>query len=344
MTKKPTPLAAAIQDAWPAQSWQGVPTIVAVSGGPDSVALLRILADTNLGEHERLIVAHFDHRQRGDESSEDARFVEKLGRSLGLPTKIGESQQTHANLSEEAAREQRYAFFRQVASQYAARYLVTGHTADDQAETVLFRILRGTGLSGLRGIPQFRPLTEMTTLVRPMLNVRRSEVVEYLEQIGQSFRTDSSNISRAFTRNRIRHDLLPMLTTEYHPNVIENLLRLAQSADDASSALDEIATELLDSFGQVVSPDTIKIDCRPLANVSRPIVRQMFVILWRRQNWPLSDMAFAKWNELATMCGSEEPNDPAVNQVVTFPGSIRAARAANGLTLTRDTTFLPRDC
>jgi tRNA(Ile)-lysidine synthase len=199
------------------------PVVVAVSGGPDSVALTRTLLD--LHSHLRLqplILAHLNHQLRGAESDADESFVEVMSRGL-LEEGIGDvrfiSQREDVRKQaldakdnlEKVAREARYAWLAQVARNADARWIATGHTANDQAETVLHRLLRGAGLKGLRGIAERRPLEEGVSLIRPMLAVTRAEVREYLRIKGQAFRQDSSNFDRRLTRNRIRHELLPYL-------------------------------------------------------------------------------------------------------------------------------------
>src|SRR5688572_29033082 len=198
---------------WPPAAWREVTVIAAVSGGADIVALLRALLAIRQQGAGRQVAAHCNHRLRGAESEADAAFVADLCRQLGLTCEIGIVDVSQAANSgdglEAAAREARYGFLKSVAARHGARYLATAHTADDQAETLLHRIVRGTGLAGLAGIPRVRPLNELTTLIRPLLGARRSEVLAYLADIGQEYRHDASNLDRRFTRNRIRHELLP---------------------------------------------------------------------------------------------------------------------------------------
>src|SRR5438034_898661 len=196
------------------------PMVVAVSGGPDSVALARALKklQASLGS-EPLILAHLNHQLRGEESDGDELFVSELATALG---KLGDGQVRLAihrvdmrsqarrmkdNL-EKVARQVRYDWLAEVAQKVGACWIATGHTANDQAETILHRLLRGAGLKGLRGIAENRPLAHGLRLIRPLLDVPRSEVMDYLQAEGQSFRHDSSNFDRRLTRNRIRHELL----------------------------------------------------------------------------------------------------------------------------------------
>ncbi len=223
--------------------------VVAVSGGADSVALLHSLHAVRTGA---LVVAHLNHRLRGTESDGDALFVQELAGRLGLACHVQEvdaaAAAAGANL-EATARRLRYAFFRKVAAEEGAHWIATGHTADDQAETVLHRLIRGTGLQGLRGIPSVRGLEGVGTasslvLIRPLLNVTRAEVEEYLSSVGQSYRNDSSNVDPRFTRNRIRHELLPQLKA-FNPDIVSSLGQLAAQAGEAFEVLEADAGRLL---------------------------------------------------------------------------------------------------
>jgi tRNA(Ile)-lysidine synthase len=193
---------------------------VAVSGGADSVCLLHVLLE--VGEWP-LTVLHLDHGLRGDESRADAEFVRELAARLGLPLELREASLPPGNL-EQAGRNARRAFFAEV-MQTVDRVAVA-HTRSDQAETVLFRFLRGAGTAGLAGI---RPVTD-EGIVRPLLDVDRAEVLEFLRARGIAWREDSSNASSRFARNRIRHELLPRLAREWNPEIADTLAHTAEWA------------------------------------------------------------------------------------------------------------------
>ena len=214
--------------------------VVAVSGGADSLALLHSLLNVMDMARGRLHVAHLDHDFRGREAEEDARFVSQVARDLGLPATVEKGDaaayQKEAGLSsfEEAAREVRYTFLTRVAKDVGASAVSTGHTADDLAETVLMHILRGSGVHGLRGMAEhskWRSRGGVTEglLFRPLLEVTKADTETYCRQRGIVYRNDTGNLAPRFTRNRVRHRLLPSLQ-EYNPRVREALLRLARSA------------------------------------------------------------------------------------------------------------------
>src|SRR5438132_2881347 len=183
--------------------------VVAVSGGPDSVALLRALA--SLPTAGRLVVAHLNHQLRGPESDADEAFVRALPESLqpGMELRceridVAAQARTEGANVEAVARRVRYDWLARVAKECQASWVATGHSADDQAETVLHRLLRGTGLKGLRGIATCRPLSSEVNLVRPLLDVARAQVLAYLDAEQQSYCQDRSNLDLTFRRNRIR--------------------------------------------------------------------------------------------------------------------------------------------
>ena len=223
---------------------QGERVVVAVSGGPDSLALLHILHTLRTHWDLTLIVAHLDHALRPT-SREDAAFVGRIAAQLGLFC-VRERQDVRAyakahRLSlEEAAREVRYQFLAQVARATQATAIATGHTADDQAETVLMHFLRGAGLSGLKGmlarsrlvLPPREPDTPAeppVDLVRPLLFTPRRDIEAYLERKGLHPVQDETNFDTAFHRNRLRHELLPLLEREYQPQLRTRLARTAET-------------------------------------------------------------------------------------------------------------------
>ncbi|MBI1740838.1 MAG: tRNA lysidine(34) synthetase TilS, partial [Candidatus Koribacter versatilis] len=202
---------------------------VAVSGGVDSVALLLLLLELRSELGIVLSVAHVNHKLRGEESDEDERFVAELARSqdLALHSCAAPLDQKPVSGIEAAARKLRYAFFRQLAREGRVSKIATAHTLDDQAETVLLRILRGTGLRGLAGIHPRLVLEEegraFGEVIRPLLGIRRAELEEFLRERGQPWREDSSNRDPVYLRNRVRHRVLPLLKENFGPAAVENL-------------------------------------------------------------------------------------------------------------------------
>ena len=198
--------------------------------------------------------------------------------------------------------------------------MATGHPAGDQAETVLHRLLRGSGLDGLRGIAVRRPLTPAVGLVRPLLSVRRADVLAYLADLGQPVRDDASNRDLRFTRNRIRHELLPFLAKEYNSRVVEVLNSFAEQAAAVQQEMELLATQLLAETELPRAGNVCVFDATKLAIASRHQLRGMWQLVWRRENWPRGEMGFAEWDRLAGLClGESTAHD--------FPCDIHARHA-----------------
>jgi len=323
--------------SWPAEQWKDVSVVVAVSGGADSVALLRALAVLKQPGAGKLTAAHFNHRLRGDESDGDQQFVTQLCQKLGLLCAVGSSTplalESGGDGLEAAARDARYAFLQATAEQLGARYVVTAHTADDQAETVLQRVLRGTGLSGLAGIPRARTLGPAVTLLRPLLEIRRGQILDYLRMIEQPWREDSTNAELHFQRNRIRNELVPLLERDYNRAAVEALLRLAKLAADAQQVIDEQVSALLAAAVNWDGENAASVDCRKLAGRPRHLVRELLLRVWTLRSWPLQSMGFAEWDLLAGMALGT-PESPASSKRI-LPGNVEALRHANDLCLRR---------
>jgi tRNA(Ile)-lysidine synthase len=214
---------------------------VAVSGGADSVALLRLLIELREELGVVLCVAHFNHKLRGKASGADEQFVARLAAQHGLEFFIArenvaeKARRERANL-EDAARRARYAYFGQLVTDGRVSRIAVAQTADDQAETVLAHILRGTGLAGLAGIhPQ------AGSAFRPLLGIRHGALRDYLRGIRQAWREDASNRDETRTRARIRHKLLPFLEKQFQSPVVEHLCQLAELAREDNSYLDYAA-------------------------------------------------------------------------------------------------------
>ena len=321
--------------SWPPEAWRDVCVLLAVSGGADSVALLRAM--TAIAREApgagKLIVAHLNHSLRGDASDQDERFVVETCRELNIPCEVGkadvgETARQAGDGLEAAARNARYQFLQQTAEKLGARYVATAHTADDQAETVLHRIVRGSGIAGLAGIPRSRALGPAVTLIRPMLDLRRSDVEAYLASIDQPFRIDTSNRDPRFTRNRIRHDLLPQIRESYNPQVTDALLRLSTTAGEAQAVIESLVERLAEQSVKTLESGVISLDSCALARQPRYLVRELMKNIWRGAGWPLQAMGFAEWDRLATIV-----LETAGESRLTMPGGITVTRCDGRVTL-----------
>ncbi|MFY9561550.1 MAG: tRNA lysidine(34) synthetase TilS [Terriglobales bacterium] len=273
---------------------------VAVSGGADSVALFLLLLDLRSELGIVLSVAHVNHKLRGEESDADERFVAELAGQHGLEMHSQDAPLNQASVLdsgiEASARKLRYEFFRRLAREACLAKIATAHTLDDQSETVLLRMLRGTGLRGLSGIHPRLMLKErgetFGEVVRPLLGFRRSELEAFLRERSQAWREDSSNRDLAFLRNRVRHRVLPLLRENFGPAAVENLADLAEIAraeeEHWATAHPEIGAHGQDSSkqGKKESLTVASLLTLPLA-AQRRLIRE-----WLGGNAPVLTVSF----------------------------------------------------
>ncbi len=199
--------------------------VVGISGGPDSVCLLHILYRLKDELKIELIGAHFDHGLRPGEDEKETEFVRSLVESLGIPFEYGNAEKDirkEKGSLEEKARIERYRFLENIREKYNAQKIALGHNMNDQAETIIMRLLRGSGITGLRGIPPIRD-----KIIRPIIDLTREEIIYYLNTEGLKYVTDSSNMDITFLRNKIRHILIPELK-RYQPNIVRILAKTAE--------------------------------------------------------------------------------------------------------------------
>ena len=246
---------------------------IAVSGGADSVALLRLLESLRLELGVTLLVIHFDHMLRGAESDRDASFVEELARARGLEfVSAREDVRAAATLNagniEETARHLRYGFFERILASQKATRVAVAHTADDQAETVLARMIRGTGLTGLASIYPVVDSPSGGTIVRPLLHIRRQELRDYLQECGQEWREDATNADQSRLRARIRAQLLPILERDFSPAIVQHLGDLARFAREEESFWSALVEDRLAKYARITSNshshNTLSIGARDL--------------------------------------------------------------------------------
>jgi len=329
---------------WPSDSWRDLHVAVALSGGVDSMALLRLVLTEkeNSGGTGSVIALHVNHQLRGADAEADAEWCREQCKTLGaqlvvLECNAAERAAEDGDGLEAAARSQRYELLIQAAEQAGARYLAVAHTRDDQVETVLFRLLRGSGLRGLRGIPKLRQLTSAITIVRPLLACSREMLEGYLKDLGQSSRMDGSNRDSQFTRNRLRHELLPKLREEYNSNLDAALVQLAAQADEAEQLVERQARRLLEQASvtlqsgksesasqQSGSENQLSLlfgSISPWESEEIPLLISTAIRLaWREAKLPEQDMTYSWWRLLATLLQEEKPS-----RVLNLPGEVRAS-------------------
>ena len=332
----------------PGGFWQARLVLVAVSGGSDSLALVRAL----LGQRSRLaqelsvpevLAFHFDH-QWHDGSAALARWVEQTLQECGVATIVrrrsdisetcsdGSVNSEPSLQSEGEARELRYKAMTSVAKSLGASFVLTGHTCDDQAETVLMRIARGTGLAGLAGIPQQRPLTDQCTVLRPLLHESRQRLREYLSRIGQAFWDDPTNTDDRWTRNRVRQTVLPWLRQNLAPEIDQALVRLGDLARDHQVMVQHLAEQHRAAVLELGDNHLI-IDVKQWEELPESLVRSLLVYWWGQAQFPQRDMDFEHWSQLTTV--ARRPESEAVQRrwpsQVHLPAHIVAKRSGGVL-------------
>ena len=280
---------------------------VAVSGGADSVAVLCALLELRSALGIVLSVVHLHHGIRGAEADADAQFVSELARTFDLPLHLDHANAPAHSRNEKlsletSARELRYAFFQRMLEENACDKIATAHTFDDQAETVLLRILRGTGTRGLAAIPPMRNASPdlAARIVRPLLSTRRNQIEEYLHNLNQPWREDASNQDPKHLRNRIRHELLPRLEAEYNPALRQSLVNLAEIAHAEEKHWNAELAELqllIANPGAIDRPNFLKL---PLA-----LRRRLLVDLADRLDLPIAFDDIERMLHIAANPGTE---------------------------------------
>jgi len=239
----------------------GDSVLIAVSGGPDSVTLAHVLHTLTAEYRLRLAIAHLNHCLRGKDADRDAEFVADFARRLDVPFYIGKKDVRHfqrsARLSlEEAARKVRYKHFEEIAARHGFNKIAIGHHSNDNAELVLMNLLRGSGPLGLSGILPVRD----GKIVRPLIHLKRSNIVDYIAEKKLPFVTDASNLDQSLRRNRIRHHLIPELEKSYNPAIIDTLNRLGTIMRAEDQWFENVLSKDFNKCISLKGPDAISLD------------------------------------------------------------------------------------
>lgn len=315
--------------------------VVGVSGGADSVALLHLLLELNqqCGWRLHLHVAHLNHQLRGKEADEDEAFVRALAVRLSLSCTTERRDVKAIALErsqtvEESGRRERYEFFERVCLQTNSEAVVVAHHADDQAETVLHRILRGTGLRGLAGIPRDRTLQprSLIRLKRPLLHVPRRELIEYLRQRNIVHRHDHSNESTEPTRNWIRIHLLPLVRAELNSKADDALLRLAEQAALLRTSTDDLVARTLESIVIEQNETRFSLNAESLSHKSRYLQTAVIAHVCRAMGVREKKLSSAHMAEVVSLI-----SEPDVARPAMLPGGWRFMRSRHELILEKPT-------
>jgi tRNA(Ile)-lysidine synthase len=272
----------------------GDSVLVAVSGGADSVALIHILKALTPILSVRLAIAHLNHDLRLQESERDAEFVASLAHNLQLPLYLEKIdvrgyRERHRQSPEEAARNVRYDFLNQVAEKNGFTKIAVGHHLDDNAELVLMFLLRGSGPLGISGMPPVRD----AKIIRPLIDIKRSEILDYLAQKELQYVSDSSNTNRGYLRNRIRHDLIPDLASNYNPNIVETLNRLASLVRSEDRWMETLVEPIFKSALMKQDADIICLSLKILEDVPLAAGRRVIRTAIKKVKGNLRRVAFS---------------------------------------------------
>jgi len=309
----------------------GEKVVVGVSGGPDSMALLSVLHQMQENYDLQLLVAHLNHGFRGKEAERDAQFVRDRAQGFGLPCEIKTvdvpSFKKRSTLSsQEAARVVRYQFLEDVRKRFHASKIALGHTADDQAETLMMWLLRGTGLKGLGGMPPVRG----GIIIRPLIETTREEIETFLEEKSIPFVVDSSNLNPDYVRNKLREQLFPLLKEDYNPQLVKRLTQTAEIVRLDNEYLEKKAQEKLERI--IVSCDSTSAVIDSVGLLALPVALQVRCLrsLLEKIKGNLKRISSTHLNAILKIVSRDKPY-----KVLQLPDGISVEKSYQRLELTR---------
>jgi tRNA(Ile)-lysidine synthase len=298
--------------------------VVALSGGPDSTALLVMLSRLTQSEGMDLIVAHFNHGLRGAESKEDENFARSIAEKLGLDFITGRMRQkVKKGVSpEDFYRQQRYNFLNNVAKKYQAQKIALGHNRNDQAETVLLNILRGSGLDGLKGMLPIRD----ELFIRPLIETAREEIIAFLEKEGISFREDSSNKNKQYLRNKVRMELMPYLQKDFNPQIEKSLALMAEIMRQENQFIQQAVEQASQSSAIEKKQGCFIININYLKELHPAIQMRLLKEVLECLDFTHKGISFAHVTSLHNLTYNQ-----ASGKKITLPGKIEARREYDNL-------------
>ena len=303
--------------------------VVGLSGGPDSVCLLHILSRLKDKFDLEIYAAHLNHQIRGIEAQKDAFYISKLCEEMGITffiksINVPEYCEKNGVSIEEGARKLRYEMFYEVKNNTRANKIAIGHNLNDQAETILMRIMRGTGLQGLKGIEYIRD----GVIIRPILDIERSDIEKYCEQNNLNPRIDKTNLESIYTRNKIRLELIPYMKDNFNSNIIESIARMGNSL---RSDNDYIENESLIKFKEVsnINDDSVEINLSSYINLHNSIKVR---ILRNSIKHILGDTNFIDQRHIDDIIDLED--ESKIDKVINLPRGIFVYRKKNSIILT----------
>jgi len=288
---------------------KGDRVLLCISGGPDSMVLLHLMSTLADSYGISLYACHLDHMLRGRNSSCDRRFAKEISRNYAMPfigrkRDVGKIASSGKLSIEEAARKTRYEFYKYAAEKVKANSIATGHNLDDQAETVLMRMIKGSGLTGLSGIPYKRKLGPYK-LIRPLLDIKRIQILEYLRLNNMPYRIDSSNTHTRFLRNKIRHELIPLLEKEYNPKVKYALWVISRTLREAE---DYIHLQAQKEYKSLCGPKgpSVKLGIKRLGSIHPSIRHELIRIIIKALKGDLRQIDYRNLEQIQSVLNGEK--------------------------------------
>lgn len=308
---------------------KGDKIVVGLSGGPDSVCLLHILSRLKEELDLEIYAAHLNHQIRGIEAQKDAFYISKLCEEMGITffiksINVPEYCEKNGVSIEEGARKLRYEMFYEIKNNTRANKIAIGHNLNDQAETILMRMMRGTGLQGLKGIEYIRD----GVIIRPILDIERNDIEEYCKQNKLNPRIDKTNLESIYTRNKIRLELIPYMKDNFNSNIIESIVRMGNSL---RSDNDYIESEALIKFKEVsnIKSDSVEINLKPYINLHNSMKVR---ILRNSIKHILGDTNFIDQRHIDDIIELED--ESKIDKVINLPRGIYVYRKKNSIILT----------
>jgi len=305
----------------------GEKVLVAVSGGADSVCLLAALLGIRRSLGIEVILANLDHGIRGKESRADSRFVKALADKLGVKAVMGKADMNkHAGRGaslEEKARGHRYRFLERAAKKYGCAAIATGHTMDDQAETVVMKMIYGSSMSGIAGIPPVRE-GKGVRIIRPLIRTSRADIIDFIDENGLSFVEDSSNKDIRFLRNKIRIDVLPYLE-KCNPGIRRTLVNLADTVREDIAFIEEAKSSVLTDkrfgSGKKINISIAELLCQPKA-VRKAVFKELFI----KAGGDVKKLTYRHWMDMERFIRSAPQNGS-----LDFPGRVKIIKKSDKL-------------
>ena len=308
---------------------KGDKIVVGLSGGPDSVCLLHILSRLKEELDLEIYAAHLNHQIRGIEAQKDAFYISKLCEEMGITffiksINVPEYCEKNGVSIEEGARKLRYEMFYEIKNNTRANKIAIGHNLNDQAETILMRMMRGTGLQGLKGIEYIRD----GVIIRPILDIERNDIEEYCKQNKLNPRIDKTNLESIYTRNKIRLELIPYMKDNFNSNIIESIVRMGNSL---RSDNEYIESEALIKFKEVsnIKSDSVEINLKPYINLHNSMKVR---ILRNSIKHILGDTNFIDQRHIDDIIELED--ESKIDKVINLPRGIYVYRKKNSIILT----------